>query len=181
MSLSKREVISATKLKFLRQKTFVLSVLLLSNRIGAKNGPSNSKLPPSAATSSPRTDTSKQIHLVGWRKNGALSQACASWRSMHCLARNGHCCTGSKFTREKPTYRGRARMNSYTEIYVLHAPQLDECKARFRRLKLFITGSGLVEVYSRPKFYRWMPNDVKDHVSFWSDGLKLFVPCGASQ
>lgn len=68
-------------------------------------------------------------------------------------------------------------MISYAERYVLHNPQLDECKARFRRLKLFITGSGLVEVYSRPKFYKWMPNDVKDHVSFWSDGLKLFVLC----
>lgn len=68
-------------------------------------------------------------------------------------------------------------MISYAERYVLHAPELDECKARFRRLKLFITGSGLVEIQSRPKFYRWMPHDVKDHVSFWSDGLNLYVLC----
>ena len=68
-------------------------------------------------------------------------------------------------------------MISYAERYVLHAPNLNECKARFRRLKLFMTASGLVEIYSRPKFYKWMPHDVKDHVSFWSDGLHLYILC----
>ena len=68
-------------------------------------------------------------------------------------------------------------MISYAERYVLHAPHLDECKARFRRLKLFMTASGLAEVYSRPKFFEWMPHDVKDHFSFWSDGMNLYILC----
>ena len=48
-------------------------------------------------------------------------------------------------------------MNSYAERFICNAPETDEAKARFRRLKLFMHLTGLMEVVNRPTFVDKIP------------------------
>ena len=55
-------------------------------------------------------------------------------------------------------------MNSYAERFICNAPETDEAKARFRRLKLFMHLTGLVEVVNRPTFVDKIPSNLHNDV-----------------
>ena len=66
-------------------------------------------------------------------------------------------------------------MLNYSDCYINHAPDLPEARARKRRLKLFLEATSFVETFTAPEFNDRIPRSLKDHVSYWSDGLREFV------
>ena len=68
-------------------------------------------------------------------------------------------------------------MLNYSDRYINHAPDLPEAISRKRRLKLFLTATGFDELRAKPDFTDRIPRSLKDHVSYWSDGLREFVLC----
>lgn len=68
-------------------------------------------------------------------------------------------------------------MNSYAERFICNAPETDEAKARFRRLKLFMHLTGLVEVVNRPTFVDKIPSQFAQRCSYWTDTVHHFCLC----
>ena len=66
---------------------------------------------------------------------------------------------------------------SYEDRYINHAPELLETQARRRRLNLFKSLTGLMEVRRKPTYFGRVPRSHRDHTSFWSDGTSVYVLC----